>query len=517
MTLREEIGQLITVGGITGGLAQGGGEAAVRRAIAAGEVGGVYVGYPHFRSPEQARALIERLQATAPTPLFVAADFETGPAYNCEGHAAHLPYLMGLGFIGDPAATRQTAELTARQALAMGINWLYSPCLDVNLRPDNPIVGIRSFGETPELVSAMGNAFIRGCLDVGLLCTAKHFPGGGNVVADAHISQVQDVGDLATWEAKTLPPFVAAIRNGVPSIMTNHAAVPFLDPTLTPATFSRAIITGILRQRLGYDGLIVTDSLGMEGAGGNAGLPDRCLSAFEAGCDVLLSPYDPGIVPRFEEALQSGRITRARLEASVKRVMQAKARLSALSRLEFRAEDETTALAIGSRAARVLRDNGALPLVPGSFAVVTQWRNEESQYFPREPGVLVSLQHGLQLTDPGAPLLAVSRACPESEHADILARVRAVPMVVIHAIVKNYAGDPYHGRLSDGTVLLIRKCRAAGKRVTLVLLGSPYPAAQVPEAETVLCTGGDTLGSVEGVLALLNRTQPHGGSLNGHQ
>jgi beta-N-acetylhexosaminidase len=312
------------------------------------------------------------------------------------------------------------------------------------------------------------------------------------------------VGDVATWEAKTLPPFAEAVRNGVPSIMTGHVAMPFLDPTLSPATFSFPILTGILRQRLGFDGLIVTDSLGMDGAGGDTGLPDRCLRAFEAGCDVLLSPYDPGIVPCFVRALESGRITEARLEASVHRVRQAKARLAQLPRAAVRADDDAAALALGRRAVRVLRNKACLPLAPGTFAVLTQWRNEESQYFPREPGVLASLQHGLQLADPGAPLLAVSRACQESEQAGILARVHAVPTVVLTAIVKNYAGDPYKGLLSDGTAALIRKMKAAGKRVVLVLLGSPYPAAQAPEADAVLCTGGDTLGSVEGVLAFLS-------------
>jgi beta-N-acetylhexosaminidase len=505
MNQQEKIGQLITVGGIIGGLAQAGGESAVHKAIAAGEVGGVYVGYPHFQSPAHARQIIEKLQKLAPTPLFVAADFETGPAYNCEGVAAHLPYLRGLGFIDDPAITRQAAEITARQALAMGINWLYSPCLDVNLRPDNPIVGIRSFGETPELVSRMGNAFIQACRDVGVICTAKHFPGCGNTVADTHIGNAQDVGDLATWETKSLPPFEDAIRNGVPSVMTGHAAMPFLDPTCTPATFSAPILTGILRQRLGYDGLIVTDSLGMDGASGGVTLAERCLRAFEAGCDVLLTPYDAAIIPLFEKALQSGRLSQSRLDASVARVLEAKARLAKLPRLEIRPDDEAAARAIGRRAARVLTNNGALPLVPGTFAVITQWRNDEAQYFPREPGVLAGLQHGLQLVDPMAPLIPASRLCLEQEHTGVLMRVGDRQTVVFNAIVKNYAGDPLKGLLSEGAVSLLAKLKAAGKRVVLALLGSPYPAAQAPEADAVICTGGDTLGSVEGALELLQR------------
>ena len=336
MTLREQIGRLITVGGITGGLSEDGREDRVRTALAEGEVGGVYVGYPHFPNPDAARDFIDKLQAAAPHPLFVAADFETGPAYNCEGNAAHFPYFMGLGFMDDPEAVRQAAEITARQALALGINWIYSPCLDVNLRPDNPIVGIRSFGETPELVSRLGSAFVRACRETGILCTAKHFPGAGNTATDTHVGFASDLGDRTTWERKTLPPFAQAVRDGVPAIMTGHAAMPFLDPSGVPATFSKPILTGLLRERLGFEGLIVSDSLGMGGAWAEKPLGERCLLAFEAGCDVLLTPYDPGIVPFFENALATGRLSGARFDASVARVVKAGERLAQLDRPGFR-------------------------------------------------------------------------------------------------------------------------------------------------------------------------------------
>lgn len=504
MTQHEEIGHLITIGGVTGGLAQDGQEDRILRAIAAGSIGGVYVGYPHFADPAAARAFIDRLRSLAPNPLFVAADFETGPAYNCEGHAAHLPYLMGLGFIDDPAVVRQSAELTARQALAMGINWIYSPCLDVNLRPDNPIVGIRSFGETPEKAGRLGGAFIRACQEAGVICTAKHFPGAGNTAVDTHVGMGCDLGDRKTWETQTLPPFVEAIRNGVPSIMTGHAAMPFLDATRTPATFSRPILTGLLRERLGYDGLIISDSLGMGGAWADTtSLAERCLLAFEAGCDVMLTPYEPDILPAFERALASGRISRMRFKASLDRVLRAKERLALPTRATLHPGDEEAAWAIGSRAAHVRRMNPALPLARGSFACVTQWRNDESQYFPREPGVLAALQHGLQLFDPGAPLLSASRACPDSEHDALLRGATGRKTVAVLAIVKNYAGDPFKGLLGAGMVGLIQKLETAGKQVVLVLLGSPYPAAQVPDSVAVICTGGDTLGSARGALELL--------------
>lgn len=502
MNLREEIGQLITVGGIIGGLGADADTEPVLRAIAAGEVGGVYLGYPHFRDPERALEMTAALQKIAPRPLFCAADFETGPAYNCEGDAAHFPYLMGLGFVDDPTLTAAAAEITGRQALAMGINWVYSPCVDVNLSPDNPIIGIRSFGETPEHVIRMGNAFIRGAREAGVMCTAKHFPGTGNTAADTHVGLARDLGDLKTWEEKTLPPFAEALRAGVDSVMTGHASMPFLDPSDQPATFSRVILTDILRGRMGFQGIVISDSLGMEGAAGE-GVPERCLRAFEAGCDVLLTPWHPDIIPAFERAIERGQITHDQVRASVRRVLEAKERLSRLPPSRARVEDGAVAAEIGRRAARIVRGRDRLPLRRESVAILTQWRNDEAQFFPREPGVLASLQHGLQSFAPSAPLIPLTRDCPSSEHRAILDAIGAARAVVLSAIVKNYAGDPYGGHLSEGTAGLIRTLATSGKEVVLVVLGSPYAAARVSEAAVVLCTGGDTPGSVEGVLDLL--------------
>jgi hypothetical protein len=166
-------------------------------------------------------------------------------------------------------------------------------------------------------------------------------------------------------------------------------------------------------------------------------------------------------------------------------------------------EDGVVAAEIGRRAARVVRGRNRLPLRRESLAILTQWRNDEAQFFPREPGVLASLQHGLQLFAPSAPLVPLTRDCPSSEYAAILAAIGNVRTVILSAIVKNYAGDPHHGHLSEGTAGLVRTLAASGREVVLVVLGSPYAAARVPEAAVALCTGGDTPGSVEGVLDLL--------------
>jgi beta-N-acetylhexosaminidase len=502
MTIREKIGQLLHVGGIIGGVSAD--DEKICAAISAGDVSGVYLGYPHFANPEAAAEITAYLQALTSRPLFFAADFESGPGYNCADGCAHLPYLMGLGAIDDPEATRRAGEITAHQASAMGINWLYSPCVDVNLCRHNPIIGIRGFGKTEPLVTRMGLAFIEGCRNAGVLCTAKHFPGTGNTESDTHLGPAHDLGDLETWERETLPPFAALIDAGVPVVMTGHAWAPFLDPHETAATFSRPVLTGILRDRLGFDGLIMSDSLVMEGAAPGTTIPERCVMAFEAGCDILLASYDPGTMDAMMQALDSGRITMEQIDASVARIERAHEWLGQQTCGEICDADNAEARSIGRRSAQLHQGDG-IPLQPGDYACVVQWRNDETQFFTREPGVLAHCQHALQRHDPSAPLVAMTRLCPEAEHNRLLDAVAERPTVVVFAIVKNYAGDPHLGKFTDGTAQLIQKLIDAGKHVVVAVLGTPYAADQLPTNCTFICASGDSLGCADGLIDLLTQ------------
>ncbi len=503
MSVRREIGKLLVAGEMVGGVGRAEDDPALIAALEAGEVGGFYLGYPHFLDPEEARRTVGKLQSHSPLRLFIAADLESGPGYNCAAGCAHFPYLMGLGAIDDVEVTRRVAEVTGRQALAMGINWLFSPCVDVNLRVDNPIIGIRSFGEDPARVAAMGAAYVRGCAEGGVLCTAKHFPGTGNTVADTHVGVAQDVGDLATWEAQTLPPFEAAIRAGVPTVMTGHAAMPFLDDGVLPATFSRRVLDGILRERMGFRGVVISDHLGMGGAAAQIPLTERCVRAFEAGCDMLLTPFTPDVVPAFEEALRTGRFTEKRLRASIERVEAARRRIAGVECGAISAQDQAFAFEVGRRSGRVQKGTARLPVRPGEFGIITQWRDDEAQYFPREPGVLSRLQHSIRAVDPAAPVVNVSRACPPETHAQAMEALSGVRRVVFCAIVKHYAADPYRGGLSAGTVRLLRTLAQRGHEVVLAILGSPYVCGQVQEAAVAVWAGGDTEGCAAGALEAL--------------
>ena len=203
---------------------------------------------------------------------------------------------MAFGAAGDPAFSRFEGEVTAREARALGVQWVYYPVADVNNNPDNPIINIRSFGENPQDVAAQVKAFIEGAHSDKknyVLTTAKHFPGHGDTAVDTHMNLATIPADRERLERLELVPFKAAIEAGVDSIMTAHVAVPALAPPDLPATLSPAILTDLLRKQLGFHGLVITDALEMAGIANGFSTGDACVRALEAGADTLLMPVDP--------------------------------------------------------------------------------------------------------------------------------------------------------------------------------------------------------------------------------
>lgn len=256
--------------------------------VAQGRVGGVVFFRGH---PFSTAALANRLQDEARLPLLMASDYEWGAAFRVEG-SRRFPTAMAIGAGGDEEDARFQAEVTASEARAMGIHLALAPVVDINLNPANSVINYRSYGEDPDRVGRLGAAFIRRAQDRGLLATAKHFPGHGATVADSHVTL--PLVDLSRERVETvgLEPFRAAIEAGVAAVMTAHVAVPALDGRSDrPATFSPEILTGVLRNELGFDGLIISDALDMGGVerwwGGEV-----AVAAVDAGVDLLAVPAD---------------------------------------------------------------------------------------------------------------------------------------------------------------------------------------------------------------------------------
>lgn len=290
---------------------------------------------------------IQQLQNWATTPLLIAADIEEGVGQRFSG-ATWFPPPMALGKIAknNPSIAKyyatQMGTVTAQEAMAIGINWILAPVVDVNNNADNPVINVRSFGDNPKLVSDLATAFIEGAKQYPVLTTAKHFPGHGDTATDSHLDLPVIPHSVQRLQEIELPSFEEAIASGVDSIMSAHLLIPAWDSKY-PATLSQAILTGQLRQKLGFEGLIVTDALIMGGVAKYATPAEIAVRAVEAGADILLMPDDPVVaIEAVYQALQAGRISKQRIAESVERIGLAKQKLLLISSNEEITKSEAT-------------------------------------------------------------------------------------------------------------------------------------------------------------------------------
>ena len=272
--------------------------------------------------------LTNELQRRAKIPLLIGADFESGTGMRLD-EGTSFPSAMAVGATSDPKLAYAMGKVIALESRAAGVHWIFAPDADVNNNPDNPIINIRSFGENPKSVGEFVAQEIRGIEENGALATAKHFPGHGDVSVDSHLSLPTVPGDRKELEATELVPFRAAIAASVGSIMPGHLSVPAFEPDPSvPATTSRNILTGLLRDELKFKGLVVTDAMDMGGVTSRYPPGEAAVRAVEAGADVLLMPPVPdAAMAGLERAVRSGRITEKRIDESVRRILQAKSRL----------------------------------------------------------------------------------------------------------------------------------------------------------------------------------------------
>ncbi|MDB9528468.1 glycoside hydrolase family 3 N-terminal domain-containing protein [Oscillatoria sp. CS-180] len=271
----------------------------------------------------------QQLQSWAEIPLLLAADIEEGAGQRFAG-ATHFPPPMALSQVArhDVSLACQYAEqmgsATAQEAIAIGLNWILAPVVDVNNNVDNPVINVRAFGDTVAIVTQLSQAFIRGAHQFSILTTAKHFPGHGDTTVDSHLHLPVIAHHRSRLDQIELAPFRAAVESGVDAVMTAHIQVPTLD-SKWPATLSPSILTQLLRQEMKFNGLVVTDALIMGAIAHQYGPYDAAVLALEAGADVLLMPADPeGTIQAICEAVRTGRLSAKRIAASVERIWRAK-------------------------------------------------------------------------------------------------------------------------------------------------------------------------------------------------
>ncbi|MEW1719385.1 glycoside hydrolase family 3 protein [Streptomyces sp. NPDC093109] len=509
MTLEEKVGQLFVMrvyghsatapdrADIDANLAEIGVRTAAEL-IAKYHVGGIiYFSWAHnTRNPRQIAALSNGIQRAArdrpgAVPMLIATDQEHGAVARVGKPATLLPGAMALGASRSPADAREAARIAGAELAAMGINQNYAPDADVNVNPANPVIGVRSFGADPAAVAGLVAEQIKGYRSAGIATTAKHFPGHGDTTDDSHYALPTIHHTRAQWTALDAPPFRAAIAAGTASIMTAHIVVPSLDPSEDPATLSRPIVTGILREQLGYDGVVITDALDMKGVREKYGDDRVPVLALKAGVDQLLNPPNLRLArDAVLAAVRGGELSVRRIEESVLRVLTLKERLG-LFRDPYVPVAEVSRT-VGSRAHLAAADriaDATTTLLVNEGGLLPLNRN-------RERDLLVV---GADVASPsgttGPPVSVLAGALTELGFTTTTQVTGTAPaQALIDAAVTAARGKgavivaTYNVSASSAQRTLVRALAETGVPVVTVALRNPYDIAQLSGVRASLAT-----------------------------
>ena len=521
LTPRQRIAQLI-MPWVGGGYSAEGSEdfEQVRKWVEEDEVGGLVLS---IGSPLSYAMKLNSLQRRADIPLLIASDMENGPGMRLgnsyafpsllpQGGGTVFPPVMALGATRSPELAFELGKVLGLEARAVGVHLAFGPVLDVNSNPLNPVINTRSFGENPDLVSAMATEYVRGARSAGLMTTAKHFPGHGDTHVDSHISLPTIGANRAQLDTVDLPPFRAAAEAGIDAVMTAHIAVPAVEgDTAPPATLSRVFMTDILRTDLGFRGLLVTDAMTMGAVARRYGATEPLLLALEAGADVLLMPRNvTDAIATVEAAVAAGRISPARIDYSARKILEMKVR-AGLHRGRIVEMDSiptivnvpahvATAATIAEKSIVLARDStGAVPLARGARLLSLTYAE------PDDPIAGRVFDPGLRSAGHAVTSARVGSQTGEAEYAALLARLDSVDAVVISAYVSPRA---YGGSVGAeaGFSRFVRELTARKRPVIAVSFGSPYLLSYFPSVHAyMLAWGGAPVSQAAAAEALVGR------------
>jgi len=451
-------------------------------------VGGLLVS---VGSPLDVAAKLNRLQERSGLPLLIASDLEAGTAIRLNG-GTPFPPNMGVGATGSDSDAYQLGRITALEGRAVGIHLAFAPVADVNNNPANPIINTRSFGEDPHNVGRLVAAEIRGLQEHGMLSGAKHFPGHGDTGTDSHIALAVSNSDWGRLDSVELVPFRSAIAAGVASIMSAHIALPRIDGgQLRPGTVAPNILTGILRDSLGFKGLVVTDALNMGGVA-NAYGSEAGVRAFLAGADILLQPADPRTaIQSMAAAVARGEISQERLDRSVRRVLEMKRRLGLFQRRTVqldsipsvvgRAEFQAQAREMAARSIVMVKDVGGtvhgLRRARPSLSLVTYGDDDNRSLGNTMAAELRARGHPVSVFK----LWPASGPASYDSASTMMARTGVTLFVTVDRPV------PWRGMVGlPGAMVSLIETTARARPTVLVSMGNPYLITALPEVGSYL-------------------------------
>jgi beta-N-acetylhexosaminidase len=508
MTLEEKVGQLIVADFVAVySHEESENFARIRRQIERFHVGGIILA---GGAVTDIALLLNELQRLSKVPMIVSADLESGlgfwhPWRFVKGRAPDLPHFIsggGTAFPGNMAIAAtgneqyayEVGRITGEEARAVGIHWTLAPVVDVNNNPKNPIVNVRSFGEDPERVAKFSAAFIRGCQDVREMATAKHFPGHGDTQQDSHMGLPILKFDMDRLSSVELVPFKAAIGAGVRSIMTAHLALPKLDSTRYPATLSKPILTDLLRRKLHFNGVIVTDGLTMQGITDRYSPAEAAILAIQAGADALLVPPDIEAMHKgVLDAVKKGNLSESRLDESVRRILSAKSwlgldknryvDLSSITATVASPASEEISKRIARDAVTLLRNKAnTLPISRRrtTKVAVVVLSDGSSREYGRD------FVEGLRQLYASVDVAHVNRASSSASVEDAVKLSRRGDLVILPAYVSLGAWKGQLG-LPKPVKGFLLKISSVKKPVIAISFGDPYIVSEFSTPSAVLC------------------------------
>ena len=550
LSLEEKIGQLFMIRLRVELLSENPGYLELRDNIRKCHVGAIAMSVPrgirslHRDMRDQTVTLLNGLQAESKLPLLVAGDFEQGVLPARLFGTTVFPHAMAFGAAGKAEYAEEFGRITAQESRAIGVHWNLFPVADVNSNPANPIIGTRAFGADPQQVGELVAAYIRGARAGGMLTTAKHFPGHGNTATDSHLAVARVDEDLKTLSAVDLPPFRKAIEAGVDAVMTAHVRVPTLDPDPNRvATTSPIVVTGLLKNQLGFKGLVLADALDMAGLSRpyRANPGRAAVDAFKAGNDVLTMPADLGAsYAAMLAAVRSGEITEARLDESVLKILRAKAfvgldknrfvDINAIPRLVGAPQNLAIGQRISDDSVTLVRDNGKLlPLTTWATEKAVVHQRPEQSHLNLLVIVLCDnaraedgrvLAREIRIRRPDAAVVYVDPGVASTQSVDVLKAVdRARAVIAAVYIVPSAARSMKLGRTSkhpaslpDSTSALFEQMLThAGERTIVLAMGSPYLTDDFPAIQNYICTFSNaTVSETSAARALFGEIPIHG-------
>ena len=485
LTLRERVAQMV-MPWIPGGPPNAAEARRARRLAAEEKVGGLIVGKGDALGTAK---WLNDLQSVAAQPLLVAADLEWGTGTRLKGTTV-LPVNMAIAAAGGPELAHEAGRITAIEARAAGIHMAFAPVADVNVNAANPVINTRSYGADPAEVAERVASFIEGARAEGLLTAAKHFPGHGDTEQDSHLTLPSVTASQWRLETVELVPFHAAIAAGVDAIMTAHLAVPALaEDAGLPATLSPAILTELLRRRMGFRGLVVTDGLMMDGIREGRSVGEVAVEAVEAGADILLMPPNATeAIDAVVAAVESGRIDEERIDASVRRILEAKAAvgleserlvdLAALESLLDEPEHGEWARQIAERSITLVRQAEEFPLRLAGRRVLNVIYNDSRTSKDGD-----DFTEALERQGARVETLRLWRRSGPTELSRVQRAARRADVVVFSSFAR---AVPWKGRLGLPERVAALADELAADGAVVISFGDPYMLRQLASARTYL-------------------------------